>query len=277
MPLDLLAPERRSAEGPLSRWLRSLGRPPRIAWYPSAGGDFRDLLYLSPAYRASHPLAVEEPALPDLFLHTDHWPFDPPGWLPQYGAAFSERGDACFPSGASPPSTLVFSDTRTRISVLESEELARIDLPVPRELVSFSEPKPHHGRALFLWVEVQSERFGRWQAPLIFAFVENTGFCVDGLLTSGRPISHVIHVRYGGGFGGSLASGAWLRSVLGRLGCEYFINDGTDREARGDAIARRIFHTLSSPSELGPTQTLRTVASRSWSNHGDVAWQVRLK
>jgi hypothetical protein len=50
------------------RWLGELRAPPRIAWYPAAGEDLRDLLYLSHAYAQRQPgnlgAAVIDPAPP---------------------------------------------------------------------------------------------------------------------------------------------------------------------------------------------------------------------
>ena len=43
--------------GALRNWLDRLDHEPRIAWYPSAGEDFRDLMYLQPAAPARGSLS----------------------------------------------------------------------------------------------------------------------------------------------------------------------------------------------------------------------------
>jgi len=45
--LEMLNGDRK---GPFSRFLAKAGPEPAICWYPSAGQDFRDVLYLDPAY-----------------------------------------------------------------------------------------------------------------------------------------------------------------------------------------------------------------------------------
>jgi len=57
--------------GPLRSWLDARGDEPRICWYPSAHGDFRDMLYFSREYALRHHGALLETPPPDIFLHTD--------------------------------------------------------------------------------------------------------------------------------------------------------------------------------------------------------------
>lgn len=62
--------------GAFRKWLDNFKGEPRIAWYPSAMEDFRDLLYLNRKYSEINPPSNPEPPPPDIFLHTDYnWQF----------------------------------------------------------------------------------------------------------------------------------------------------------------------------------------------------------
>ena len=56
----------------LNHWLDAHRGSPRIAWYPSAGDDWRYLLFLSERYQQLYPALHPEPAEPDIYLHTDY-------------------------------------------------------------------------------------------------------------------------------------------------------------------------------------------------------------
>lgn len=99
--------------GAFRRWLDGLSGEPRIAWYPSSGGDFRDLLYLHGNYAKLSPPSEIEPPPPDLYLHTDYSP-----------------GFSGFSGGQK-----LHEDTRTTIKVREVEELPRLSLPQDRGIV----------------------------------------------------------------------------------------------------------------------------------------------
>lgn len=252
MALRLLEELNGGASGPFRRWLDRLDREPRIAWYPSAGTDFRDLMYLSPRVAEAFPSAGPEPPPPDLFLHTDYYPWSATGPLP-----------------AGP---VLHEDRHTRVSVRDLEELPRCDLPLDPELVRFPEGSDLTGRAFFLWIALRSDRLGEITAPVLYVFAENTAFWAERLLPAGARLSHLIRVRYGGGFGGSAASGVWILHTLAALGVEVFITDGHDQIQSGDAYALSRYPALRAlpPPLLGPP--LRVVPGYLWSNHGDVSW-----
>ncbi|MDR1654359.1 MAG: hypothetical protein LBR96_00065, partial [Treponema sp.] len=66
MSKELLYNLNGNAKGKFKEYLDGFAEKPRIAWYPSAGEDFRALLYLSPNF--SENLNKEKlPESPDLF------------------------------------------------------------------------------------------------------------------------------------------------------------------------------------------------------------------
>lgn len=238
-----------------SRFLAGFDREPNICWYPSAGQDFRDVLYLSRAYAKYNPATGPEADPPDLFLRTDYNPWDWPEFLEH---------------------SVVHKDARTVIRVKKMEEVARIPLPLHEELVYFSEPNENSGRIVYLRLSIDSDRFGSLpDAHVLYAFVENSAFCAEVMSPSGARLSHLINVRYQCGWsGGSVKSrGNWMSGVIGRLGCRTLI---TDRNLGPwepeDHVVARIYPNLSGPVEQPPSRVIRTVSSLPWAWYKDVRW-----
>ncbi|OGB69821.1 MAG: hypothetical protein A2486_04435 [Burkholderiales bacterium RIFOXYC12_FULL_65_23] len=237
--------------GPFRDWLDRLDHEPRIAWYPSAGEDFRDLMYLHPGFRELSPAAQPEPAAPSIFLHSDYFPWKSSRFL---------------------DSRWLYRDHRTHISVKAVEELPRLDLPLDPGIVHFPEGSSATGRVLFMQLEVNSDPLGCFSVPLIYAFVENAALCATRMLPHQARVSHIVHVRSGGGLcGGGYTNGACLLQSLERLQCELFISDGHLQHRSGDDRALALFPNLAGPqaSLLDP---IRMLPGTSWSHHGDVSW-----
>ena len=109
MPLKLLNELNGNRRGAFRKYLNSLEHEPRIAWYPSAGHDFRDLLYLNPEYCRLNPVKME-PILSDFFLHTDYY---------SWGSSIFTRNNE-----------LIYHDDRTSVMADHMEELPRLNIPV---------------------------------------------------------------------------------------------------------------------------------------------------
>jgi hypothetical protein len=253
MSLALLKFLNGNNRGSFHRCLASLNTEPRIAWYPSAGEDFRDLLFLNGAYSVTNPV-VNEPSPPDFFLHTDYFPWD--------SSQFCD-------------SSIIHKDGRTTVSVQEIEELPRCDLPLDSGIVNFPEGGAATGRVIFMSLEVHSDTLGVYHRPVLYAFSENSAFCAQMALAHKACFSHVVHVRCGGGCGGGgHASGAWVIGVLKRLRCEVFVTDGNEQMQQGDCQVLQRFPELRPEQPLPEFVPIRTIPSRSWSDHGDVTWKV---
>ena len=260
MSLALLERLNGSRCGPFAEFIanfKSEGKKPRIAWYPSSGQDFRSVLYLDRRFSQSHPSDLgEDPVPPDLFLHTDYYPWQQSQFL---------------------DSRLIHTDSRTTVSVQHIEELPRLHTALHREVVDFPRGSSATNRVLFLNVEVRSDTLGTFEAPVLYAFVENESFAGEVLHEAHAQLSHIIHVRYGGGcFGGGMASGHWIRALLKKLGCEVFINDGCSHEQPGDLFAVQRYPHLFDGSGDSELKRIRTLPGHRWSNHGDVGWDLVL-
>lgn len=101
--------------GTFRKWLDGFKGEPRVAWYPSAGEDFRDLLYLTQKYSEINPASKPEPPQPDIFLHTDYFPNSSSTFL---------------------DNRIIHSENRTTITVKSIEELPRCDLPLDSQIVN---------------------------------------------------------------------------------------------------------------------------------------------
>lgn len=241
--------------GKFRRYLDNFKGEPRIAWYPSAGTDFRPLLYLSPQFaEKSKPAGGTEPAPPDIFLFTDYFPWKESDFL--------DTPD-------------IHIDDKTQVIVKNMEELPRLNIPLDAEIVDFHNESVATGRVVFMEVTVNSTVLGEISLPVIYAFAENESFCAEKILPLNGRISHVIHVRYGGGCGGGgFASGIWINNVLKRLHCEVLITDGHYHMQAGDECAQKKYPVLAPHGRPPKFLPIRVVPSKSWSNHGDVSWNL---
>ena len=255
MSRELLQDLNGNNDGPFLRWLNAFDGEPRIAYYPSSGEDFRDLLYLSPRFSDHCPATGAEPRHPDIFLHTDYFPWSTSTFL---------------------DSMVIYDDARTRVKLRDIEELPRCVLPVDPGIVDFPAGSHATGRVVFLDVSVTSEKLGSFSAPVIYAFVENGAFCARKILAKKGKISHVIHVRYGGGCGGGgQSSGVWLLNVLQRMQCECFVTDNHYPQQSGDRRTYQLYPELSGNEDTKQLEKpIRTVCSDSWSCYRDVTWRT---
>ncbi|GAB4176030.1 MAG: hypothetical protein Kow00108_11290 [Calditrichia bacterium] len=240
--------------GIFKNWLDQFEGEPRIAWYPSAGEDFRDLLYLNPTYTGLNPAPIDEPKHPDIFIHTDYFPWKRSSFL---------------------DNKILYEDDRTKIIVREIEELPKVNLPLDQEIVDFPQKNIASDRVIFMEIGIESGVLGQFNAKLIYVFAENEAFCAKKILPNDGKISHIIHVRYGGGLGGGgKASGIWLLNILQKVNCEVFITSGIRPRQSGDEAAYRLYPELAGDEKNDYLEVIRTIDSHSWSDYGDVTWYL---
>lgn len=204
MSKQLLLDLNGNKRGDLYNWIKNHPEEPRIAWYPSAGEDLRDLLYLHPKFAELNQECVKDPEPPNIFLHTDYFPWSTSQFLDHFSVHY---------------------DDMTSISVQSIEELPRCDLPLDQRIVHFPDGSNATGRAIFTVLSINSNKLGVFEQPLIYVFAENSAFCAQKILPNMGKISHVIKHRSGGGHSGGNASGEWLLNVLAKIECECFITD----------------------------------------------------
>jgi hypothetical protein len=242
-------------KGQLNKFIEQFIGEPRIAWYPSAGSDFRALLYLHPNYSKLNPASQQEPSPPDLFLFTDYNPY--------INARNWQRG-------------VIYLDRKTSILIEDIEELPRLNLPLHEELVFSRNGGALTDKAVFMNLKIISDRLGTFSFPVLYAFAVNETFYCNKLVPSQAIISHIIHVRYGGGLGGGgYATGIWLLNVLKVLRCELLISDGRYDWRKGDFFALEFCKSIPRfPSSR--LRRIRVIKSQDWSCYGDVRWNLIL-
>ena len=240
--------------GNFRKYLDNFTGEPRIAWYLSAGTDFRPLLYLDPRYAEISKPSQPDPVPPDIFLFTDYFPWDHSDFL---------------------DTPNIHIDKRTEVFVNSIEELPNLHIPLDEGIVDFPQGSHATGRVIFLEVKIKSTILGEYTYPVVYAFVENESFCAAKMLPLHARISHIIHVRYGGGCGGGgNASGIWIHNVLKRLGCEVLISDGHYHLQPGDELAKSKYATLAPHGDPPELETIRILRGEGWSNHGDISWNL---
>jgi len=129
-------------------------------------------------------------------------------------------------------------------------------------------------QVLFMYVRVRSSVFGEFVRPVLYVFTENETFYAEKMRPLHAHISHIIHVRYGGGMGGGgNSAGAWLLNVLKDLHCELFITDGHHHWQNGDDFALSLCPEI--PREVNvELKRIRQIHEMRWSSHGHVSWNL---
>ena len=207
--------------GLLYQFLNDFVGEPRIAWYPSAGPDFRPLHFLHPNDRKFYTATAskQEPPYPDLFLFTDYWA----GWSNFLKEFINAK------IGAKTQENQLRYQTIGGLDVEDMEELPRLNLlPLHKEIVHCPEGDELTDRVFFL--KLRSKQRDSFFSYLLYAFAENEMFYCKKLVPCDSIISHIIHICYGGGRSGGSGFGIWLLNVLTQLKCELYITDESPDE-----------------------------------------------
>jgi hypothetical protein len=180
----------------LDRFGKSEGR---ICYYPSAGSDFRPLVYQQSSGMAELGLVnakggIVRPgadlfsdssyAAPDLWIHSDFRGDHLTEWL---------------------ETKLVHHDGRVEIRLLAHTEIhpERMDFQQsPSKEYTSLPPTEMTGRVFFLRLAVANETIGNVECDVLYFCVENVDLIRNFLLQKHVSLSHVVWVRDGAGFGG---------------------------------------------------------------------------
>jgi hypothetical protein len=188
-------------ENTLDSLQSKIGDCPNIAWYPSAGLDFRDLIEVNRT-------KIE----PEIFFHTDY----SSNWVKL------ECG-------------LVFNDKLTKVSIDRITELKfrkKVNYLINQDYVDF----PEHANPLpkiYLLDIIIETGFGEIRKPVIYFFMENINFLDEILLKNKIKLSHFIKVREGCAWGGNRKSISIAFAFLGELKVKHILIDNeehTDKE-----------------------------------------------
>lgn len=212
-----------------------------IAWYPSSGLDFRDLLILGQRkfiydknVFANELLEID--VLPDLFIHTDN-AYDSGNW------PLIEKG-------------IIHEDEQTTYLIISTENV-------------ISEEGDMIGK--FLKVKLKSLLLKEDTSQnLLFLFSENINFFKSQVLNQNLEIDFLINIRDGASEnGGADYSLKMLEFYLGKMNTKYLISDNFGRppndisEFKEDTLMMEALN-----SEKNTPVVLQGLKEWSWSEFG---------
>ena len=204
-----------------------------VCWYPSAGSDFRALLFLSDWYYKKNDVPTDEgQALPELFVMTDYLGL---------GSLYEEErfwGDAYgqIRNGYCDPGTyllhVAYKNTSTDIIVKRYEKLRDMRLPYDYRLDCREESEVYNS-AFLIEVEVVSRSYDeirRYETSVLYAAAENQMFAKRIAIRCGFKMEYLVIMNYGAGFGGGNGIGfEWIFDEYKELGIRYVVSNHSVR------------------------------------------------
>jgi len=212
-----------------------------IAWYPSSGLDFRDLLVLGQEKfifdkNVFANELFEFDILPDLFVHTD--------------IAYSEE------NWPLPNSGIIFTDAETEYSILKSNDVLSDNGKVIGKLLNIKL------NSIFLTKIIEKK--------VLFLFTDNIVFFRNFVLLKNIKIDFLINVRDGASEnGGASFSLKILEFFLGQMNTKYLISDNFGREpvdidvVKNNSLLKKYYC-----SEKNKPTVLQGLKEWSWSEFG---------
>jgi hypothetical protein len=189
-----------------------IGDCPNIAWYPSAGTDFRDLIEVN-----------RTKIDPDIFFHTDY----SSNWVKLKCG-------------------LLFNDERTKVFIDRITELKfrkKVNYFINQDYVDFPEDANPTLKIYLLDLIVESA-FGVIRKPVIYFFMENINFLDEVLLKNKISLSHFIKVREGCGMGGNKKSISIAYAFLSELKVKHILVDNEEHTDRRLINSINIKHNI---------------------------------
>lgn len=198
-----------------------------ICWYPSAGKDFRPLLFISDWYYKKNNVprnAGQE--IPDLFIFTDLCGlFDSHGDDSCLGDAYYQLREGFCEPGSSLIRTS-YKNSSTEIVVKKYERLRDLNLPFDKEYAHFDKASDYNS-SLLLNVEVISrinDVINRYETCILYVAALNEFFADNFLLPNGIKIEYQVIVAYGA-FGGGHYGPQWILQKYKDFGIKYLIGN----------------------------------------------------
>lgn len=202
---NLLQGKNPRAQSRLDELFETIGKNPRLAWYPSACNDYRDLLELTPERAKLH--GIQE--LPDLFIHSDYYVRS----LHQHGIAHSDE------------------NTTVRIEDhFEIQLTQKIRYHVSPRFAGYPEAAPREPTIYLLDVAIRSDVLGEVRKPVLYFLFENINFLDEFVLRNNIPITFFVKVRDGFSCGGgNRKSTSLVYAFLSALKTKYLLVDTAEQ------------------------------------------------
>ena len=231
-----------------------------ICWYPSAGHDFRELLYISDWYYQKNNVPRDRgQKMPDLFILTDVLGL-PEFYRYEYRY---HRDDFC------KPGFVLFDDRTqehsTKITVVSFEELCDLDLSFKDDLSAANDNSLYNSSWL-MEVEIESKISGvitKYKSTILYAAVQNEAFANEFLIPNKIKVEYQVLIRYGEGFGGANVKPTWILLAFQELGIRYVVSN--DRYVEWA-------ETEETDKTRPSFEKLYSIDGVQWSDYGEVGW-----
>ena len=244
----------------------------RLCWYPSAGADFRVLLFLSQKYFERNKINIPTDELPDLFILTDCNPQDIP-YVKRRG--FSGVDVLNSKAAENIREFNAYSDDDTEIKATGLRKVGNIKTHCDKRIYHL-EKSDNFGCAFFFHAHIVSRQLGEWDADVLYILTENTDFALRYLIPQRINMDYIIRVRYGDEFGGSALSGDWLTALLPVLNVKYFLSTRIDSKEIDDQpkLIKPMYPDLEADWDNKDYNLvdLYIVSGKTWSDQGDIHW-----
>ena len=198
-----------------------------ICWYPSAGKDFRPLLFISDwYYKKNNVPHNDDQEFPDLFILTDLCGlFDSHGNNSCLGDAYYQLKEGfCEPDARL--MHVEYKNSSTEIIVKKFEKLRDLGLPFDHEYAAFDKASDYNS-SLLLNVEIVSrinDVINRYETSILYAAVLNEFFADNFLLPNNIKTEYLVVVAYGA-FGGGHYDSKWILQKHKEFGIKYLIGN----------------------------------------------------
>lgn len=242
--------------------LEAIKKYKHICWYPSAGADFRSLLFISDWYCKKYNLPLDKgQEMPDLYVLTDYAGF--PVW---YGEDYEREGEDFLKPGFCLVDNAYYSNS-TKVTVKTVERLRDLHLSFDRELADFDNNSLYNA-AFLMEVEVESVLEGivtKYDATVLYVMALNESFYRELILPNRVRVEYQVLVRYGEGIlGGARLNPAWIIRAYKNLGTKYLISEWDYvSDAENDT---KSFDPMPRLKEI------YTISGKQWSQHDMIGW-----
>jgi len=245
----------------------------KICWYPSAGADFRTLLFLSKQYCAKKNVNIDTNELPDLFVFTDCKPQD---------ISFSSKNGY---TEINKLNCSIANEIKFLYASYDCQTIIRVnkicncdDLNIPsNDNLFYLTKSENYGKVFYMQVHISSQSLGEWDTDILYILIENTGFAFDFLIKNRVFVDYIVRVRYGDSFGGSALQGEWLLKLIKPLKVKYFLSNKVEEKSFKyiPSELSKIYQNYEyiwSNTDIIQLTEFYCVSEKSWSKQGDIHW-----
>jgi len=239
-----------------------------ICWYPSAGRDFRPLLFLSDWYCRKNGLDLDEgQEMPDLYIFTDYVGF--PVW---FGDEYEKEGFDFLKPGFHLIENEYYSNS-TKITIKCVERLVDFRFSFDRNLACM-DSTPAYNSSFLMEVEVESKLEGvvtTYDATVLYITAFNETLYREFILRHHIKVEYQVLVRYGEGMGGGARiHPSWIIRSYRELGTKYLISElRYVEEAREDESTDKPMPVL---------EKIYSINAKQWSQHdAEIGWHRVIK